>query len=911
MAARGDFCNRLKSPRNFFSEPVEHSLRNIPYMKKIRHFFKNLFSSDTQPEDPENIEELRVAFKERYHNFKLLLSANNRSLEVMADLEQALRGDRPYDMSFIRSNATSVSVNVFRMIQSLHHLAPGKYAELNTRFNAIEKTVNAILKQTRALPTSRMILPLNALDKESAEVAGNKMANLGEVKNRIHLKVPAGFVITSSAFKRFMDYNSLQVEIDRKLQSIDSDDIEDLYSFSAEIQQLVIRSRIPDDLEEAIRGAWEDLEAENGGKITVALRSSALGEDAEGSSFAGQYRSELNVSYEHVFQAYKEVVASKYSLQAITYRINKGFRDEDILMCVGCLVMVDAVSGGVIYSRSPVTHRDDRVFINAVWGLPKSVVDGSVACDLFVVSRQTPMSIEQRMISLKERKFVCYPQEGVCRMDLTEAESLLPCLTDDQARQLAEIAIRIENHYGMPQDIEWAIAGSGAILILQCRPLKQIQTGEAETAASDPELRQRLIAGGGITASPGAGSGPVYLGDRGVDVLAFPEGAVLVARQALPRWASLLNRAAAVITEQGGFAGHLANVAREFGVPALFGIPDASNIFKQGQVITVDASCQAVYDGLIPDLLSRSGASRTHLMEGSPVHEILKHIGSHIIPLHLLDPDSREFKPANCITFHDITRFIHEKSVTEMFDFGKDHNFSERSSKQLHYRVPMQWWVLNLDDGFKEEVPGKYVTLDNIDSIPMQAFWKGFIAIPWDGPPAMDRKGMLSVMYQSTTNTALTPGVRSAYAERNYFMISKHYCSLSSRLGYHFSTIEALISERPRENYISFQFKGGAADTSRRLGRVRFIKDILEELGFRVQIKEDHLASRLENHDMAHMKKQMEILGYLTLHTRQLDMIMANAGSVNYYGNKIRKDIDTLMQESADRQTEMQKGEME
>ncbi len=127
------------------------------------------------------------------------------------------------------------------------------------------------------------------------------------------------------------------------------------------------------------------------------------------------------------------------------------------------------------------------------------------------------------------------------------------------------------------------------------------------TPAIDPELKKRRIAGGGITASPGAGSGPVYLGDRGVDVLAFPEGAVLVARQALPRWASLLTRASAVITEQGGFAGHLANVAREFGVPALFGIPDAATILTPGQVVTVDASRQAIYDGSVPALLTGAG----------------------------------------------------------------------------------------------------------------------------------------------------------------------------------------------------------------------------------------------------------------------------------------------------------------
>ena len=402
-------------------------------MKKILDFFKNLFSFDPPPAEPENIEELRVAFKERYHNFKLLLSANNRSLEVMAEMEQALQGDRPYGMSFVRSGATAISVNVFRMIQSLHQLAPGKYAELDSRFSVIEKAVDAILKQTRDLPAGRLILPLNALDKDMAEVAGSKMANLGEVKNRIHLKVPAGFVITASAFKRFMDYNSLQVEIDRKLQSIDADDIEDLYSFSAEIQQLVIRSRIPDDLEAAIRGAWEDLEAECGGRITVALRSSALGEDAEGSSFAGQYRSELNVSSENVFQAYKEVIASKYSLQAITYRMNKGFRDEDILMCVGCLVMVDAVSGGVTYSRSPVSSRDAAFSSMPYGAFPNRWWTAAWPATFLLPPGSRRCTIVEKAISPKERKFVCYPQEGVCRMDLTDAESTRPCLTDDQA----------------------------------------------------------------------------------------------------------------------------------------------------------------------------------------------------------------------------------------------------------------------------------------------------------------------------------------------------------------------------------------------------------------------------------------------------------------------------------------------
>ena len=863
-------------------------------MGRIFNPFKTVFTKK-QKEETSNVEELRIAFRSRYHYFKLLLNANNSSLEIMAEIEQALFGKVPFGMSFIRSNSTAVSVNVFSMIKNLVELAPEKYNRLFVSFNDIQQRIDKLLKQKKQETDKRLIIPLSSINKNMADLVGSKMANLGEIKNEVNLMVPGGFAITSAAYQRFIEHNDLQAEIDRRFQSADLDHIDRLYTLSAEIQQLIIRSEPPENLSNAIRDAYIRLEKEVGRGINVALRSSALGEDTAGTSFAGQYRTQLNVSSENLVQAYKEVIASKYSLPAITYRLNRGFRDEDISMGVGCIAMIEAIAGGVTYSRNPVDLGNDSIFINSAWGLPESVVDGSIACDLFVVSRKNPMTITHEDIKSKEKKSVCFPEEGVCRIVLTGESKDLPSINREQVLTLAELAVRIEGYYSSPQDIEWAIDNDGSLYILQCRPLQQMEAAKKffSEETKKPE-KDTIIVKGGMTASSGAACGTVYIANRGVDILQFPKGAVLVTQQALPRWASLLNRAVAVITEQGGFAGHLANVAREFEVPALFGVQGIRDKLKTGDLITVDADGLTIYMGKRESVLS-DPRKKKNLMKGSPVYNTLKHVSKHIIPLNLLDPDSSDFSPSNCKTFHDITRFVHEKSVHEMFDFGKENNFSEKSSKQLFYKVAMQWWVLNLDDGYKEEVKGKYVKLEDIVSIPMLAFWAGFTAVPWDGPPAIDGKGFMSVMFRSTQNTALTPGIRSPYADKNYFMISKNYCSLNSRLGYHFCTMEALVSERPHENYISFQFKGGAADYQRRLKRVLFIKNILEEFDYRVDVREDNLIARVEDQEKGYMEKKLEILGYLSLHTRQLDMIMSNDASVGYYRSKFNKDIRDML----------------
>ena len=860
-------------------------------MGKMKDLVRRIFPRRWAAEkaDPES---LRLLFRSRYHHFKLLLNANQKALGLMAEIEEALKGKSPFGMSFVRSRCTAVSTSVFQMARCLDELAPGRYGALLERFREIQKSVDPSLEGGEAsLGDVPPVLPLEEVGKGMADLVGSKMAHLGEIRRALPVRVPRGFVFTASAYATFMKESDLQSEIDRRIQTADQESLSDLYSLSASIQQMIIAAPVPDGIAQAVGANLRLLlETKEGVRTRFAVRSSALGEDVPGTSFAGQYRSELNVSAEHILESYKGIVASKYTVPAMAYRFNRGLRAEDVVMCVGCLEMVDAVAGGVAYSRNPIDIRDERVVIHSAWGLPKSVVDGSSDSDVFVVERSDPMRVQGKEVKRKGQKFACLPEEGLSRLDLTEEEALAPSLTDEQALRIAKLAVDIEGYYRTAQDVEWALGEDGAVFLLQCRPLEQRQEGAKGTASLAAVDHGRVVLQGGVTASPGVASGPVFAVQKDMDGLRFPAGAVLLVSQPLPRWAALLGRAAAVVTTQGGVAGHLASVAREFRVPALFGVPDAVGRLRTGEVVTVDADGRRVYEGRIEPLLAVREEPR-NLMEGSPVYEALRKAADRVVPLHLLDPDSPAFRPENCRTFHDITRFCHEKAVQEMFRFGRDHHFPERSSKQLLCHIPMQWWVLNLDDGFREELEGRYIPLENIVSEPMLALWEGITAMPWEGPPPVDGKGLASVMFEATRNTALVPGLKSSYGNRNYFVISKHYCSLSSRLGFHFSMIEALVSDRAVENYLTFQFKGGAADLERRSRRVHFIREILEEHGFRVEVKEDTLIARLVEEELEFMKERLRILGFLTIHTRQLDMIMSNQDSLQYYGAKIRRDI--------------------
>jgi pyruvate, water dikinase len=840
-------------------------------------------------------DQIRLAFTRRYLNFKTLLSLNDKVLEIINEMEQALEGDQGFGMAFVRAHCTALSVNLFKIIQSLNAITEDRHKILFPVFDGIWARIDGELKKKKISTQGEWLLPLEVVNKNMADRTGNKMANLGEVKNKVGLPVPEGFVITASAYDYFQEKNQLQEEINRRIQFLEPSDIAQLHETSSEIQKSIINALLPPELEEAIYSAYQDLIIKTGPGTRVSMRSSALGEDAQEASFAGQYRSLLNVSSDYLILSYKEILASKYSVPAMAYRLNKGFLDENIIMCVGCMAMIQAEAAGVMYSMDPGGSHQPGVVINAVPGLGKSVVDGSLIPDLFIVDPHHPSRILKKEIQEKTKKFVCDPEEGVCLENLIESEKQTPAITDKQAEALAEMALRLESHFGCPQDIEWSVQGDGSFQILQTRPLLILGQGpQPEERVLSPRIEQPMILEGGITASPGVACGPAFLIETTVDMLQFPPGAVLVARNPLPQWAALLSQAAAVVTDQGALTGHLAAVAREFKVPALMGTATAFRTIQGGDLITVDATGQKIYKGRVEALLSKASI-KTNPMKDSPVYRSLEKILKFVAPLNLTEPEAGNFSPEGCQTLHDIIRFAHEMSLRELFDEKKEVSISEKFSKKLVSSLPMEWWVIDLEGGVKAGVEGPTLKLDDILSTPLQALWEGLAAVPWKGPPPIDTRGFLSILAESTMDPSLEYGRDSEMSAKNYAIISENFCHLSTRLGYHFSTVESYLGELAAENYIWFYFKGGAADRVRKEQRSRLIRLILERFHFWVRIKGDMLSARLERQGKEMVTARLKVLGYLILHTRQLDMILSDPEKVERQMEIMLNEISTFV----------------
>ncbi|MEJ2673152.1 MAG: PEP/pyruvate-binding domain-containing protein [Deltaproteobacteria bacterium] len=811
----------------------------------------------------------RVRLQEKFAHFRRLLEENNQSLETMADMEEMLSGDYVFDSSYLYSRVDRLGQQVGGMIDSLNLLTQNLYqADLVPIFARLKQEIMEVLEATPTIPDTPFILPLSALDQTMAPAVGGKMANLGEIGNRIGLPVPQGFAISAAAYKRFLESSHLATEIEARLSEASIQDLDTLKTISQELQTLVRQAPLPRDLEDAIVSAGQALPSP-----WLAVRSSAVGEDTE-FSFAGQFATLLNVDAASLPTHYKEIVASKFTTRAIFYWKYQEFSINALPMAVGVLTMVPARASGVMFSLDPHAPERDTVMVSAVWGLGRYAVDGTVSPDLFTVSRHDPYPITTRRVAAKPVALVCRPDGDVEEVALPPEQAQAPCLSDDQIRTLADIALELEEQFGAPQDIEWTVGEAGNIIILQSRPLRLSAPAFAEAPREPaPEPMVPPILHFGIRAVGGAASGRVHHFLHDEDVSGIPPGAVVVARQPSARLVLVMDRINAIITEVGSPTDHMTILAREFRIPTLVEVGGATKVLHSGQLVTVDADSAVVYPGIIPELVER----RVYFDEEwrrDPVFQKLRRILQLISRLNLLDPESPDFKAQNCRTLHDLTRFCHEKAMDAMFIPDMEKALESGRVCRLKTDLPLNLFVLDLGGGLKLQ-GADTVTEDDVVSRPFLALLRGFHhpEVTWAGQVAPDFKGFISVF----ANTMYDMGkAERGLGGKSFAIVTENYLNFNSRIGYHFGIVDAYISEAKNDNYISFQFKGGAASLERRERRARLVKRILDDLGFTAQAKGDLVQGRLVKLSLLETEQTLEMAGLLVAFCRQLDLALAS-----------------------------------
>jgi pyruvate, water dikinase len=803
---------------------------------------------------------------EKFGHFKEFLGGNRNALRAMAELEMLYYSGQSFTAADIAFQYEQLFGQVRALVNALNDLAEHRYALLNQQAD----TINARIRRVLRPPVNRQDLPLVAaladVPATATGDAGGKAANLARISRETDLSVPPGFVVTANGYDRFLKANHLDQLVLDELAGLSPNDPQ-LAEVSERLVNLILNADLPKELAELLQTHYQTIEQQTQPGIRLAMRSSAVREDSE-ASFAGQYRSVLNVKGEGLAGAYKEVVASSFSPRAISYRQMAGIDLAETPMCVLGLAMVDVAASGVLYTADPAGIQTNSVQISALLGLGELLVSGHAAADTFVYDRETG-TIRLREIAVKGVRLDA-AAGGTEEHQVAENEAKAAAITDEEAGRLARTGIELEVLFGGPQDIEWAIDRERRLFILQCRPL-QVAIKAAEPV---PEPDAAPLLQGGICASQGICVGKVRIIDEQTDLSSVSDHVIAVAKTAAPRYAEIMGRISGLITEVGSTTCHLASVAREFGVPMAVNVAGALDCLEPEAEVTLFVQERpAVYSGLLID----HQPVKRRIMDSS-VHRVLRAVLDQLSPLHLTNPDDPFFQPENCASIHDIIRFAHEQAVREMFSLSTGAE-DEAVTVRLTTHIPLALNLIDLGGGLK---PGlstcDTVTADHFISAPIQALWRGFThpGINWSGTVQFDGSRFLTRLAASATSEfGPEPGGDS------YALIGTDYLNLSAKFGYHFATLDTFCGDEPDHNYLSLQFSGGAGSFFGKTLRLQFLAKVLGELGCVVNIQGDLLEATLNRHGRTDMLERLDQIGRLLASSRLLDMAITNQEDVD------------------------------
>lgn len=433
------------------------------------------------------------------------------------------------------------------------------------------------------------ILWFDQVTKSDIPLVGGKGANLGEMY-RSGIPVPNGFCVTARAYYDFVKRTSLKKKMLVELSGLDIQDSKKLMRASKNIKTAILAADMPKALGEEIMRAYHKLSGDFDKQ--VAVRSSATAEDLPDASFAGQQETFLNVKGgKSVVKNVQKCWASLFEARAIFYRTENGFNHMKVGIAVPVQLMVQSEVSGILFTVNPITNNRSEVAIEAAFGLGQPVVSGELTPDQYVVNKKTGKITSKQVI-----KQTWQLTEGG-KTNVSRAYQKKQKLSDKYVKDLAKLGIKIEKHYGKPQDIEWGFQDK-KLYIVQSRPVTTLSIGERKVGTievSDEKSAKLLLEG--LAASPGAASGPVKIVKSPKEIAKVKEGAILVAEMTNPDYVPAMKRAAAILTDKGGRTSHAAIVSRELGIPAVVGSVNATKMLRDKEIISVDGGEGKVYEG--------------------------------------------------------------------------------------------------------------------------------------------------------------------------------------------------------------------------------------------------------------------------------------------------------------------------
>ncbi|MGM0945936.1 MAG: phosphoenolpyruvate synthase [Bacteroidota bacterium] len=447
----------------------------------------------------------------------------------------------------------------------------------------------------------KFILPFQTLGIGDVSKVGGKNASLGEMNQKLSplgISIPNGFAISADAYRFFIDENKLKTVIQDELSQLDLKEFSNLQHVSSTIKKEILKGKMPEMLANQIGEFYQELSQKEGREVDVAVRSSATAEDLPGASFAGLHDSFLNIKgKDGLIETVRFCFASLYNARAIKYRHDKGFDKHEIALSVGVQLMVraDLSCSGVTFSIDPASGFDKVVLITGCWGLGENIVQGAVIPDEFLVFKPSLEKGKKAILSKKlgsKAKTMVYSKEGgVVNLDTGIEKQKAWVLSDEEVELLSKWAVQIEQHYGMPMDIEWAKDGnSGQLFIVQARP-ETVHADRDQFALKEFKLLQKgELLTSGFAIGNGITSGKVKILKSPSEADQLKEGEILLTEITNPDWDPIMKKAAAIITTKGGRTSHAAIVAREMGALAIVGAETALDTLQDGDLITLDTS---------------------------------------------------------------------------------------------------------------------------------------------------------------------------------------------------------------------------------------------------------------------------------------------------------------------------------